>query len=361
MAGTFALLGGLVLASATSAGAATGGTVTDSITPIQAPIGTVTSDGNPVWLVDSNGNFEGGEIVTCNDSYCRDSSIAVVDGLYQASGFDVADNGRAVIVGSFFNDDDVPEPRIVVCSDTTCDRVVSNTPAPALGETLIRTNGSMVIIDDTNITRCRNLDCTGNVRVRAHGVADFVDVTLDRNTPVFLTDDAIVRCSRILCQGAETSTSIDVDADGIVIRSNNRATLSVRTGLGDGSVAFELHHCLNARCTNVDVEPLDFSDSSRADFTLFDSGDPIVGTRNIIALSRDTTLLASSAQRCAATAAGNNVNLSFDGDIADAAILRVNGRFVANVTGQDSFTVSAGDEAIIRSWTDGEFVDVPCV
>ena len=356
IASGFVLFAALVLANTLSADAAVGGQVDDGNIPTQEAIGTVASNGNPVWAVQTAG--AGTEIVTCNDSFCRNTSISRIDDLDRPFGFDVTDDGRAVTVGI---DRATGAPRVIICSDTSCNNVVSNTPAPALGQIFVRPNNSMIIVDDTTVTRCRNLDCTGNVRVKAHGVSSFRDVTLVDYLPVFLTDNAILRCNLALCQDAETSTPINVNADGIVIRPDGLPTLSTVRSLGDDVVVFELVNCLSANCTDVDVEQLDFATSGRRSFTLFDSGDPIVGTSGFIALSRETTLLASSEQRCTATPNGNNITLQLDGDVGDAAILRVNGRFVADLTGRDSFTTASGNDPIIRTWANDEFVDVPCI
>ena len=363
--GGLALLAGLLLASTTSAGAATGGVVEAESTRFVQ--GTVDGDNNPVFVTAEFG-FGTPSITQCLDTYCRDSVTNQV--LFNntedilAFGFTVVPDGRAVIGANVININTAESRNeIIVCSDTTCDTVLSRTPAPAVGTLHARPNNTFVIIDDTNITRCRNLDCSGDLRVEAHGVANFRDVTLDEFDPVFVTADAVHYCNSGLCQDAETVVphNLDVFADQISLTADGRPQIYVNGFLtGDDNFSPEFHTCVDRSCSDIEVETLSFGEGGRESAFVID-GNPSRVLLQVQGLATRVELLASSDQFCIATVSGNNLTLSFDGNVGDDAILRVNGRFVADVTGLDSFTTADGRTPIIRSWIDNEFVDVPCL
>ena len=369
LAGGLALLAGLILATTNAAGAAEGGNPAGG--EFIYVDGAVDSEDRPVFLTTSG---FGSAITQCLDSYCRQSTVHELPTVDRGLGFTVADDGRVVIlarildVGPNFE----PEDRLIVCSDSSCANIVNEAPAVATGSLHARPNGTMLIVDGTNITQCGNLACTFNVQVQAHGVANFRDVTLDGFTPVFLTDNAVVRCNQNLCQGAETTVPHNIDRPvNISLSPEGLPQITVERSTGDDAFYPELHHCLNAQCTEVDIEILATPRAGRAS-TFVIGGEP---TRAVVFFEgfgvNQQPLLVSTPLRCTATVSGNEITVNFDGDANRASIVRLNGRFIETVTGRDTFSFTADgrndflfgppNDLILRNWTDNEFIDIPCL
>ena len=371
--GGLVVIAGLLLASATSAGAARGGEFS-GLAPFYIQ-GTVDAQDRPVFL-NGNSGFEA-EITQCLDSYCRNSTTSIVPTTVRGLGFTVVPDGRAVVLavaeqenanGAF-----VSEDRLIVCSDTTCNNIISSTPAPARGSLHLRPNGSLIILGNgqgpNTITLCNTLDCQDAVSNFATGVPAARGFALDGFLPVFVTQDAILRCTQAACQSGFTMTPHGIDdfVSDLSLSANGLPQIYVERNTGDDAFYPELHHCLNAACSEIDIEPLNTLLGGRADVNAI-GGNP---TRFVVSGQvRPNELMVSTSLRCTASVAGNTITASFDGDANRANIIRLNGRFIETVTGQDTFTFTAnnGDffegtprDLILRNWTGNEFIDIPCL
>ena len=358
--GAFGLFIGWMAVTSQGAGAAAGGTIdSDDRLFVQ---GTVDDQDRPVYLATET--FQG-SITQCLDSYCRNSTTSVVPGLFRGEGFAVADSGRVAIIGEVEDDNFNLTDSIIVCSDSSCSDVVSTSPAPAVGSLHALPNESMLIVNDRTVTSCRDLAC-GLGLTFDHGIANVRDATVVGRDLIFLTDDSIVRCGTGFCRNDRTATPHGIaGAEDISIGSDGLPRISVRVAANDG-VDFtpELHRCLDANCNQVDVEVLGFTQNGRSSLDLID-GDPTRAVvSNTVTSNVDSQLLVSTPLRCNATVSGNNISVSFDGDAGRATILRLDGRFVETVTGQDqaSATFSGSfPQAVIRTWFGDIFIDVPCL
>ena len=348
---------GWIAVTSQAGSAAEGGTISSDDTFFVQ--GTVDSQDRPVYLATET--FQG-SITQCLDSYCRNSTTAVVPDLFRGEGFALLDSGRAVILGE---PDDFAQPNsIIVCSDPSCSNVESVTPAPASGILFAPNDSSLLIVNRRTVTQCLDLSCDF-ARTFDHGVSNFQGVTFDGSELVFLTGDSIVRCTD-LCEFDRTATPHGiVGASDISIGSDGLPRISARRAITDsGDYVPELHLCLDANCNQAEVEVLGFGQNARTTFSLID-GDPIRAVVSNDVTSRvDSQLLVSTPLRCSATISGNNISVSFDGDAGRAAILRIDGRFVEVVTGRDQASATFASRfptAGIRTWFGDIFIDVPCI
>lgn len=380
---TAAILTALLVVSVAVVGSGQGEAAAAEVGTLDSPgffvQGSVDSAGNPVWL--SSETFRG-TINSCNDVRCDSISSFVVPDLFRGFGFDVTNDDQAVVLGEFEDPQTFElEDRILVCSDVSCDNIISNTPAPSnlgsnSGDLLVRDNNSLLIVEDGTITRCNTLDCTDSIRVIDTGLSGAVTLGAD-DRPVFLTSDSVIRCSNRTCSGVPTVTQHGIARAVSIATSPNGSLLigAERTAFDDGAFIPELHRCTNAGCTTTTVEELSGVRAGRDSLTIL-GGEPTtalstlgLGGRAILLISEGTQAPAPIPDPvepigdlgCTATRTGNNVVLEFANNGFSANIRR-DGSWLDTVTDESRLTDRSepGSSYVLIRRISGDTTEYPC-